>query len=353
MIKVMIVDDSALVRQVLTEILSMPSDIEVIATASDPVFAEKKIQQQKPDVIVLDLEMPRMDGITFLKKLMQDNPIPVVICASLSVQATRRTMDALAAGAIAVVAKPAQELKQALPGISQQLVQAIRAAVKSNPRFMLSAPDTVRTETHLPAATKQIAWELVLIGASTGGTQAIENILRQLPDDCPGIVVVQHMPAGFTAAFAERLNTLYHLEVQEAYSGARVQRGRILIAPGGKQLSVQRDAQGYFTEVRVAPPVNRHCPSVDVMFDSASAFKSDRIAAILLTGMGSDGAKGLLSLRQAKSITFAQDEQSCVVFGMPKEAVKLGAVCYQLPLGSVAQAIAGDLTGAVPLLSPV
>lgn len=341
MIKVMIVDDSALVRQLLTDMLNSASDIDVIATASDPIFATRKIEQQTPDVLILDLEMPRMDGLTFLRKLMRERPLPVVIYASLSVEGAKRSMEAMSSGAVAVVAKPQQELKIALPAMSEQLLMAVRSAAHSGP-LQIAAPSEERPAKGKRKRVKN-CWDLVLIGASTGGTQAIESVISKLDKNCPGIVIVQHMPAGFTAAFAERLNAIYEVEVQEAYAGARVRAGLILIAPGGKQLTVQRDRQGYYVDVILAPPVNRHCPSVDVMFQSASEFKSDKIAALLLTGMGSDGAKGLLALRRANSITFAQDEESSVVYGMPKEAIKAGAALYTVGLSKVSNIIVGDI----------
>lgn len=350
MIRVMIVDDSALVRQVLTELLQRQHDIDVIATAADPLFAQKKLQQERPDVIVLDIEMPRMDGLTFLRQLMQENPLPVVICSSLSVQGAKVTLEALAAGAVAVVAKPQYDLKVELPLIEQQLVQAVRTAAQSTPEPQLIpvVPVPLRSSVAKPAR-ERMHWQLVLIGASTGGTQAIESILKALPVNCPGIVIVQHMPAGFTTAFAERLNHQYPLQVMEAKSGERITAGKVLIAPGGRQLTIHQDFQGFYVKVEAAPPVNRHCPSVDVMFRSVSELNSDRIAAFLLTGMGSDGARGLLALRQAHGTTFVQDEQSSVVYGMPKEAAKLGAACFEINLSAVAAAITGDLSNAVPL----
>lgn len=349
MIRVMIVDDSALVRQLLTELLQRQHDIDVIATATDPLFAQKKLQQERPDVIVLDIEMPRMDGLTFLRQLMQENPLPVVICSSLSVQGAKVTLDALAAGAIAVVAKPQHDLKVELPLIEQQLVQAVRTAAQSTPEPKLSqvVPTPLRNTAKL--VREKIHWQFVLIGASTGGTQAIEGILRTLPLDCPGIVIVQHMPAGFTAAFAERLNHQYPLQIMEAKTGERITAGKVLIAPGGRQLTIHQDAQGFYVLVEAAPPVNRHCPSVDVMFRSVSELNSDRIAAFLLTGMGNDGARGLLALKQAHGTTFVQDEQSSVVYGMPKEAAKLGAACFEINVSAVAAAITGDLSDALPL----
>lgn len=344
-IRVMIVDDSAVVRQVLTEILSRHNDIEVIATASDPIFAQKKIQQDMPDVLLLDIEMPRMDGLTFLRQLMQKQPIPVVICSSLTVRGAKITVDALAAGAVAVVAKPQQNLKHELASVEQQLLQAVRTAVQSSPTSF-AAVSKVQAKADVP---QRHFWELVLIGTSTGGTQAIEFILGGLTVDCPGIVIVQHMPAAFTGAFAERLNTLYPMQIVEAKAGERVMNGKVIIAPGGRQLTIQRDREGYYTEITLAPPVNRHCPSVDVMFKSAAVFNSAKIAAFLLTGMGSDGARGLQALQQANSMTFVQNEKSSIVYGMPKEGLKLGAANYEIDLAVVAHAILGDTSTALRL----
>jgi two-component system, chemotaxis family, protein-glutamate methylesterase/glutaminase len=352
-IKVLLVDDSAVVRQVLQAILDAEPDIEVISTASDPIFALDKLSRAWPDVIVLDIEMPRMDGITFLKKIMAEHPTPVVICSTLTEKGAETTMQALAAGAVEIITKPKVGLKSFLQASSDQLVQAVRAAAQANvsrlgraiitPSAVAVVPAKLSADAMLPADTSysmaQTTERIVAIGTSTGGTQALETVLTALPRVCPGIVIVQHMPEKFTASFAERLNRLCQIEVREAKSNDRIIPGLALIAPGGKHMLLKRSGAYYHVDVIDGPLVNRHRPSVDVLFRSVAKFAGKNATGIIMTGMGDDGARGLKEMLDAGAFTVAQDEASCVVFGMPKEAIKLGAAKKIMPLKEVHQAI--------------
>ena len=344
-IRVLIVDDSAVVRQVLTANLSQDPAINVIGAVADPVFAMVRMQMQWPDVIVLDVEMPRMDGITFLKKLMAERPTPVVICSTLTEKGAETTMQALAAGAVSIVTKPKVGLKQFLQDDSESLVVAVKAAARANLRRLAAAPAAVPVQAKLSAdailpanfhAMAETTDRVVAIGTSTGGTQALEVILTALPRVCPGIVIVQHMPEKFTGAFAARLNNLCRLEVREAVNGDRVLPGRALIAPGGRHMLLKRSGAQYYVEIVDGPPVSRHRPSVDVLFRSVAKCAGKNALGIIMTGMGDDGAKGLKEMHDMGARTVGQDEDSCVVYGMPKEAVKLGAVDKELPLGRIA-----------------
>ena len=346
-IKVLIVDDSAVVRQVLTATLSQDPGINVIGAVADPVFAMARMQTQWPDVIVLDVEMPRMDGITFLKKLMAERPTPVVICSTLTEKGAETTMQALAAGAVSIVTKPKVGLKQFLQDDSESLVVAVKAAARANLR-RLSASTAVPVQAKLTAdailpanfhAMAETTDRVVAIGTSTGGTQALEFVLTALPRVCPGIVIVQHMPEKFTGAFAARLNNLCQIEVREAVNGDRVMPGRALIAQGGRHMLLKRSGAQYYVEIVEGPPVSRHCPSVDVLFRSVAKNAGKNALGIIMTGMGDDGAKGLKEMHAMGARTLGQDEDSCVVYGMPKEAVKLGAVDRELPLGRIAYEI--------------
>ncbi len=352
-IKVLLVDDSAVVRQVLQAILDEEPDIEVIGAASDPIFALEKLKQAWPDVIVLDVEMPRMDGITFLKKIMAEHPTPVVICSTLTEKGAATTMQALAAGAVEIITKPKIGLKSFLQASSDQLVQAVRAAAQANvSRLRRGAvpasapvPAKLSADAILPADTShamaQTTEHIVAIGTSTGGTQALEAVLTALPRVCPGIVIVQHMPEKFTASFAERLNDLCQIEVREAKSNDRVIPGLALIAPGGTHMLLRRSGAYYHVDVVDGPLVNRHRPSVDVLFRSVAKFAGKNATGIIMTGMGDDGARGLKEMLDAGASTVAQDEASCVVFGMPKEAIKLGAAKKIMPLNEIHRAILG------------
>jgi two-component system chemotaxis response regulator CheB len=348
-IKVLIVDDSAVVRQVLSATLGEDHGIEVIGAASDPVFAMEKMRAQWPDVLVLDVEMPRMDGITFLKKIMAERPTPVVICSTLTEKGAATTMQALEAGAFSIVTKPKVGLKQFMENASDDLVSVIKAAAHANvrrlaPQAAVAPPPKLSADTILSApahAMAETTERVVAIGTSTGGTQALETVLTALPKVCPGIVIVQHMPEKFTGAFAARLNDLCQIEVREAKSGDRVLPGRALIAPGGRHMLLKRNGAQYHVDIVDGPPVSRHRPSVDVLFRSVAKCAGRNALGIIMTGMGDDGAAGLLEMRNEGALTLGQDEQTCVVYGMPKEAVKRGAVVKTLPLGAIAGAIAG------------
>lgn len=344
-LKVFVVDDSAVVRQVITELLNQAPGIEVIGSASDPIFAMERMSKRWPDVILLDVEMPRMDGLTFLRKLMAEHPTPVVICSTLTVQGAETTMHALAAGAVGIVTKPTVGLKQFLVDSSHELVHAVKAAAQANlkrlqPARPAASPSVPDRGSHAPQALARTTERVVAIGTSTGGTQALEAVLTALPRVTPGIVIVQHMPEKFTASFAQRLESLCAIEVWEARSNDRVLPGRALIAPGGHHMVLKRSGAQYYVEVIDGPPVNRHRPSVDVLFRSVAKTAGKNAVGIIMTGMGNDGALGLKEMREAGAYTVGQDEDTCVVYGMPKEAVKLGAVEKVLPLGAIAHEIA-------------
>ncbi|TPH19265.1 protein-glutamate methylesterase/protein-glutamine glutaminase [Litorilituus lipolyticus] len=342
-INVMIIDDSAVVRQVVSQILNSSDDIEVYDVANDPIFAFKKMQKQWPDVIILDIEMPRMDGITFLKKIMAERPTPVIICSSLAQKGTELSLSALASGAVDIITKPQIGLKGFLEQTGNEIKNIVRAAASANIYFnaqhkahSLSAQSNQElVEPKLTSITLTTD-SVIGIGSSTGGTIALETVLSALPPTCPGLVVVQHMPEKFTKAFADRLNSICDIEVIEASSGDRIIPGRALIAPGGKHLQVKLSGAQYITIVSEGPAVNRHCPSVDVLFKSLADNVKQNATGIIMTGMGNDGAKGLLAMRQAGCKTIAQNESSSVVFGMPKEAIKLGAAEQIVDLNDIA-----------------
>ncbi|BCB28655.1 chemotaxis response regulator protein-glutamate methylesterase 1 [Sulfurimicrobium lacus] len=342
-INVLIVDDSAVVRQVLTAMLEEDPAIHVMGAAADPIFAMERMRREWPDVIVLDVEMPRMDGISFLRKIMAERPTPVVICSTLTEAGAETTMQALSAGAVSIVTKPKIGLKRFLQDSTSDIAGAVKAAAQANVRRL--APQAQKVAPKLTAdavlppghggALAQTTERIVAIGTSTGGTQALEAVLTALPRVCPGIVIVQHMPEKFTAAFAERLNGLSRIEVREAQNNDRVMPGRALIAPGGKHMLLKRSGAQYFVEVVDGPLVNRHRPSVDVLFRSVAKVAGKNAVGIIMTGMGDDGAAGLLEMRNARAYTVAQDEATCVVFGMPKEAIKRGAAEKILPLQAI------------------
>jgi len=353
-IKVMVVDDSAVVRQVMTALLTAAPGIEVIAAVADPLLAIERMKAQWPDVVVLDVEMPRMDGITFLKKIMTERPTPVVICSTLTEKGAQTTIAALAAGAVAIIAKPKLGLKQFLNDSSDDLVAAVRAAAVARVRRLAprgDAPLTVAAKNTAdvilaPAGGRamiQTTDRVVAIGTSTGGTQALEEVLTTLPRVAPGIVIVQHMPEKFTAAFAARLDSLCQITVKEAQNNDRVVQGRALIAPGGKHMMLKRSGAQYFVEVIDGPLVNRHRPSVDVLFRSVAKCAGANALGVIMTGMGDDGAAGLLEMRNAGAATLGQDEATCVVYGMPKEAVKRGAVERSVPLQGISREIQQQL----------
>jgi two-component system chemotaxis response regulator CheB len=353
-VRVMVVDDSAVVRQVLTGLLDEAPGIEVMAAVADPVLAIERLKLDWPDVIVLDVEMPRMDGITFLKLVMQQKPTPVVICSTLTEKGARTSMEAMAAGAVAIVTKPKMGLKQFLSDSADELIQAVRAAANANVRRLAPGtsalpvvPGKQTADAILPPATRamtQTTERVVALGTSTGGTQALEEVLTALPRVCPGIVIVQHMPEKFTAAFAARLDSLCKITVKEAEHNDRVLPGRALIAPGGRHMLLKRSGAQYHVEVIDGPLVNRHRPSVDVLFRSVAKSAGANALGVIMTGMGDDGAAGLLEMRNVGARTLAQDEESCVVFGMPKEAIKRGGAERVIPLSSVAAEIQRQLT---------
>lgn len=349
-INVMLVDDSAVVRQVMQSILEVDPSIHVIGAASDPIFALEKMKKQWPDVIVLDVEMPRMDGITFLKKIMAEHPTPVLICSSLTAKGAETTMQALAAGAVDIITKPQIGLKNFLQDSAKQLVSAVKAAAAARVnKLRTSAAPAPKVPPKLSAdaiigapaahAMAKTTERIVAIGTSTGGTQALEKVLTALPRVSPGIVIVQHMPEKFTASFAERLNGLCAMEVREARHNDRLIPGLALLAPGGKHMLIKRSGAYYHVEVINGPVVNRHCPSVDVLFRSVAKFAGKNALGIIMTGMGDDGARGLKEMHDAGSQTIAEDESSCVVFGMPKEAIKLGGVNKSVALEHIAPEI--------------
>ena len=344
-IRVLIVDDSAVVRQTLKEVLSSDPEIEVIATAGDPFVAAERIGEQVPDVITLDIEMPRMDGLTFLKKIMGQHPIPVVICSSLAEEGALSTLKALEYGAVEIIAKPRLGTRQYLEDSRVTLCEAVKAAAAAR-LHSLGPSHTVEpkltADAILSPATRAMAEtteKVVVIGASTGGTEALKTLLEALPADSPGIVIVQHMPELFTRAFANRLDGLCSITVKEAETNDTVIRGRALIAPGNHHLLLKRSGARYYVEIKDGPLVCRHRPSVDVLFRSAARYAGQNAVGVILTGMGDDGARGMLELKQAGAVTIAQDEATCVVFGMPKEAIKRSAVSKVLPLDAVAGAI--------------
>jgi two-component system, chemotaxis family, protein-glutamate methylesterase/glutaminase len=331
-IRVLIVDDSAVVRKIFSEELSKYPDIEVVGTAPDPFVARDKIVALTPDVITLDIEMPRMDGLTFLRKLMRYYPIPTIIVSSLTPKGGKLTLEAMEIGAVEVIAKPGGSYS--VGDMSSQLAEKIRAAARARVMKKDSgSPEMVRTPLKALAETSH---KVIAIGASTGGTEALKQVLTQLPANSPGIVVVQHMPANFTAAFADRLNSLCQLNVREAKDNDSVVPGLALIAPGNFHMIFRRSGARYYVEVKTGPMVHHQRPSVDILFKSTAQNAGGNAIGVILTGMGADGAEGLLEMKKAGAGTIAQDEQSCVVFGMPKEAIKKGAADKVLPLDQIA-----------------
>ncbi len=347
-IRVLVVDDSAVVRQSLSSILGSDPEIEVMGTAADPIIAVKKIMKEIPDVITLDIEMPRMDGLTFLRKIMSQHPIPVVIISSLTSEGTEVAMKALEYGAAEIIGKPAMNAAKFINESKIVICDAVKAAahVKLSRKKIKVPPTNIEVKPKYSAdvilekasASNRITVtdKVIILGASTGGTEAIRTFLKNLPAKMPGIAIVQHMPEGFTRSFANSLNNICNLEVKEAENGDKLYQGRVLIAPGNYHMLLKRVGKEYFVEVKEGPLVNRHRPSVDVLFRSASRYAGNNAMGILLTGMGNDGAKGLLELKESGADTIAQDEQSSVVYGMPKEAAKLGAANHILGIEQIA-----------------
>jgi two-component system chemotaxis response regulator CheB len=344
-IRVLIVDDSAVVRQTLSDVLSADPAIEVIGTACDPFVAAERMSQQIPDVITLDIEMPRMDGLTFLRKIMSQHPIPVVICSTLAEEGAQSTLRALEYGAVDIIAKPRLGTKQFLEESRIILCEAVKAAAAVRLRALTpsrTVEPKLTADVILPrarCAMLETTEKVVVVGASTGGTEALRALLEVLPPDAPGIVIVQHMPEVFTRAFANRLDSLCQISVKEAETNDTVLRGRALVAPGNHHALLKRSGARYYVDIKDGPLVSRHRPSVDVLFRSAARYAGPNAVAVILTGMGDDGARGMLEMKEAGAATIAQDEATSVVFGMPNEAIKRGAVDVVLPLQAIAQSI--------------
>jgi two-component system chemotaxis response regulator CheB len=347
-IRVLIVDDSASVRQTLSSIIDATPDLEVMATAGDPFVAAQRIQEEVPDVIILDVEMPRMDGITFLRKLMMQRPIPCVLCSTLLEPGSDLLFEALESGAVEVIQKPRVDTRKFLAESQIRIADAVRAAarasLKRRSRLTLEATKKLTADVMMPppVATKSLTRttdQVVCVGASTGGTESLREVLTALPPNSPGIVIVQHMPEKFTAAFAKRLDGLCQIDVKEAEDGDPVIAGRALIAPGNRHTLLQRSGARYYVGVRDGPLVSRHRPSVDVLFRSAAQYAGANALGVIMTGMGDDGARGLLEMKKAGAATAAQNEERCVVFGMPKEAIALGAADRIVPLSAIAAEI--------------
>ena len=347
-ITVVVVDDSALVRQLLSEILNSDPDIEVIATAIDAYQAREKIKKLQPDVLTLDVEMPKMDGVTFLKNLMRLHPMPVVMVSTLTEQGAQVTFEALELGAVDFVAKPKVDLSNTLVDYAEEIIEKVKVAAAVNVHTLVreknNLPDKLTAETVLPKSNlTQVTQslnsfnKLIAIGASTGGTEAIKNILSQLPTNCPGIVITQHIPGAFSRPFAARVNGLCAIEVCEAEDGQQILSGHAYIAPGDKHLMVERSGDRFYCRLDDGPAVSRHKPSVDVLFRSVAKSVGENAIGLMLTGMGKDGAEGMLDMKQAGAFNFVQDEKTCVVWGMPMQAVKNGAAGLQVPLDKIAE----------------
>ncbi len=345
-IRVIVIDDSALVRGILTEIINGQHDMEVVAVASDPLVARTQIKALDPDVLTLDVEMPRMDGLDFLEKLMRLRPMPVVMVSSLTEKGSDITLKALELGAVDFVSKPKIDIKRGLEEYSQEITDKIRVAAKAQIKNLVkpalpAVPLKHTADVVLPAVkSAMISTEkIIVIGASTGGTEALKEVLTRMPPDCPGILITQHMPEAFTRAFAQRLDGLCKICVKEAEEGDRILPGHAYVAPGSHHLLLARSGSNYVAKLSDGPPVNRHRPSVDVLFRSAANCAGKNVIGIILTGMGGDGASGMLEMKQAGAHTFAQDEKSCVVFGMPKEAIAKGGVDEVVPLHEITRKV--------------
>ncbi|TWJ26467.1 protein-glutamate methylesterase/protein-glutamine glutaminase [Geobacter argillaceus] len=346
-IRVLIVDDSAVVRQTMADILSSDPQIEVMATASDPFIAAERMRDEIPDVITLDVEMPKMDGITFLHKIMSQHPIPVVMCSSLTDQGSETALKALEYGAVEIIQKPRLGTKKFLEESRISICDTIKAAAQARVRPVAATPRKIAPKLSADVilekpATKamiQTTEKVVVVGASTGGTEALRIFLEALPADTPGIVIVQHMPEGFTRSFAQRLDSLCRINVKEADNNDTIIRGRALIAPGNRHTLLKRSGARYYVEIKDGPLVSRHRPSVDVLFRSAARYAGKNAVGVIMTGMGDDGANGMLEMKQAGAYTVAQDEASCVVFGMPQEAIKRGGVNLVIPLERIAREV--------------
>ncbi|MFC4416373.1 chemotaxis response regulator protein-glutamate methylesterase [Chromohalobacter beijerinckii] len=336
-IKVLCVDDSALIRDLMSKIIDSQPDMEVVATAPDPLVARDLIKRTNPDVLTLDVEMPRMDGLDFLERLMRLRPMPVLMVSSLTQKGSEITLRALELGAVDFVAKPEMGIREGMLEYTQMIADMIRAAARSRPKAVAKQPPA---KDQAPLKAPILSSEkIIIIGASTGGTEAIRHVLEPLPANCPAILITQHMPGGFTKSFAERLDKLCRISVKEAVDGERVLPGHVYIAPGDWHMKLARSGANYVIRLDAAPPVNRHRPSVDVLFHSAAQSAGRNAIGVILTGMGKDGAAGLLEMHQAGAYTIAQDEASCVVFGMPREAVILGGAADTIALSDIPAAL--------------
>lgn len=340
-IKVLVIDDSALIRSVMKELINGEQDMECVGVAPDPLVAREMIKTLNPDVLTLDVEMPRMDGLDFLERLMRLRPMPVVMVSTLTERGSDITFRALALGAVDFVSKPKLDIARGMDEYGSEITEKIRAAAQARVRKM-PAPDIsgrLTADAILPSVAGHFSSteKLIIIGASTGGTEAIKEVLTRFPADVPGILVTQHMPEAFTKSFAERLNSLCKISVKEAEHNERILPGHAYIAPGHSHLLLKRNGANYVTELNQGPPVNRHRPSVDVLFRSAANVAGANAIGIILTGMGKDGAQGMLEMKRAGSYTIAQDEASCVVFGMPREAIAIGGACEVLPLQGISR----------------
>ncbi len=346
-IKVLIVDDSALIRKLLTEIINSKHGMTVVGAAPDPLQAREMIKSLQPDVITLDVEMPKMDGLDFLERLMRLRPMPVIMVSSLTEKGSDIALRALELGAVDFVTKPKMDISKGLKEYTEEITDKIRAAAqaKVRPRPSVTVEQRYSADVVLPAIANHITTteKLIIIGASTGGTEALKEVLIHMPPDCPGILIAQHMPEAFTNAFARRLDGLCKIAVKEAVHGERVLPGHAYIAPGHSHLLLKRSGANYVTELNQGPPVNRHRPSVDVLFRSAANYAGKNVIGVILTGMGKDGAAGMLEMKQAGAYNFAQDEASCVVFGMPKEAIAAGGVDEIVALKDVASRVLNHL----------
>ncbi|MEF9996349.1 MAG: chemotaxis response regulator protein-glutamate methylesterase [Burkholderiaceae bacterium] len=349
-IRVLIIDDSALVRSLLTEIISHERDLEVVGAAPDPLVAREMIRALNPDVLTLDVEMPKMDGLDFLERLMRLRPMPVVMVSTLTERGAETTMRALELGAVDFVAKPRIGVASGMKDLAQDIADKIRIAAKAHLHRRAAVAPAASAERARPASFGRVSTEkLIAIGSSTGGTEAVREVLTRLPADAPAVLITQHMPPGFTASFAARLNGLCRMTVKEAVAGERVLPGHAYIAPGGRHMRLTRSGASYMIEIDDADPVNRHRPSVEVLFNSVAKHAGRNALGVMLTGMGKDGAAAMLTMRQAGAHNVAQDEASCIVFGMPKEAIALGAVDAVLPVTRIAEHILEHFQSAGPL----
>ena len=339
-IRVVVIDDSALIRKLLTEIINSQPDMQAVGAAPDPLVAREMIRELNPDVLTLDVEMPKMDGLDFLERLMRLRPMPVVMVSTLTDKGSEATLRALELGAVDYVSKPKIDIAHGIQEYAEEIADKIRAAAASRPRQRAPAASERAARALPPLGNRIVSTEkLIIVGASTGGTEAIKELLVDMPSDCPGILITQHMPEAFTKSFAARLDSLCRISVKEAVDAERVLPGHAYIAPGNWHLLLKRSGANYMTQLSDGPPVNRHRPSVDVLFRSAAEHAGRNVVGVILTGMGKDGAQGMLAMKEAGAYNFAQDEASCVVFGMPKEAIAVGGTDEVLPIGDMARAV--------------